>query len=236
MGNRMLKETIRTSRSVNSMSHFQFRVWIYLITYVDDFGRGSADPELLKGLVFPRQKNLTESSIETALTDLASIGCIRLYEVDGESYFYFPNWAQHQRIQQKKSKFPEPPQVHASPQKSTVDHGGSPPETKPKRNQGEENARATAADDEDILGCIADHQRADDLIRRYKLPDSDTTREALLEDVARVGFDLLEDALKRASLSNSRQMLSVVYYRKFLEDTGQTERVNSFAECGYERF
>ena len=47
MGNRMIKETIRTSRSVNNMTDFQFRVWVYLITYVDDYGRGSADSELL---------------------------------------------------------------------------------------------------------------------------------------------------------------------------------------------
>ena len=108
MGNRMIKETIRTSRSVNSMTDFQFRVWVYLITYVDDYGRGSADPELLKGLVFPRRKRLTESDLKKALADLAGMGCIRLYQVDGESYFCFPNWGKHQRIQSKRSRFPAP--------------------------------------------------------------------------------------------------------------------------------
>ena len=56
---RMLKASIRTSKTVNSLSDFQFRLWAYLITYVDDFGRGSADPEILKGLVFPRRKSVT---------------------------------------------------------------------------------------------------------------------------------------------------------------------------------
>ena len=80
MGNRMIKETIRTSRSVNSMTDFQFRVWVYLITYVDDYGRGSADPELLKGLVFPRRKRLAESDIKKALAD---------FYADGRVYFVF---------------------------------------------------------------------------------------------------------------------------------------------------
>lgn len=140
MANRMLKDTIRTSKSVNNMSDFQFRLWIYLITYVDDYGRGSADPELLKGFVFPRRKGVTESSIKQALADLANSGSVTLYEVDGEPYFCFPNWSEHQRIQTKKSKFPAP--NSGSSQKSTVGHGDSrwvtvthgdsPPETETK--------------------------------------------------------------------------------------------------------
>lgn len=108
MPNRMLKESIRTSKKVNQVSDFDFRVWAYLITYVDDFGRGSADPELLKGLVFPRRKGITESQIVKALANLASIGMVVLYESDGEPFFYFPNWDKHQQIRAKKSRFPEP--------------------------------------------------------------------------------------------------------------------------------
>lgn len=132
MPNRMIKESIRTSRKVNSLTDFQFRVWLYLITYVDDYGRGSADPELLKGLVFPRRKGITEAQISEALTDLANTGMVTLYEADGEPYFYFPNWSSHQRIQTKRSKFPDPPEP-------TVGHGEPPPETKPNQLEIETN-------------------------------------------------------------------------------------------------
>lgn len=108
MPNRILKDSIRTSKKVNDLSDFNYRIWSYLITYVDDYGRGSADPELLKGLVFPRRKGLTEAQISKALDDLANTGMIKLYEVDGESYLYFPNWDMHQQIRAKKSKFPAP--------------------------------------------------------------------------------------------------------------------------------
>lgn len=109
MPNRILKESIRTSKSVNAMTDFQFRMWAYLITYVDDFGRGSADPELLKGFVFPRRKGVTEATIAKTLCELASLGSINLYEVDGESYLVFPGWEKHQQPRAKVSKFPEPP-------------------------------------------------------------------------------------------------------------------------------
>lgn len=133
MGNRMIKESIRTSKSVNELSDFEFRAWVYLITYVDDYGRGSADPELLKGLVFTRRKGITEETICKTLSSLATKGMINLYDVGGESFFCFPNWGDHQRVQQKRSRFPEPiPQEkikgHGKPRKSTVSHGESPPE------------------------------------------------------------------------------------------------------------
>lgn len=140
MGNRIIKETIRTSKTVNNMTDFQFRVWTYLITYVDDFGRGSADPEILKGFVFPRRKRVSEKDIDTALADLAGMGCILLYRVDGESYFCFPNWGTHQRIQQKRSLFPAPEDGellsvgHGEPPLVTVGHGEPPSESESESN------------------------------------------------------------------------------------------------------
>ena len=108
MPNRIIKDSIRTSKSVNAMSDFQFRMWAYLITYVDDYGRGSADPELLKGFVFPRRKGITESTIQKTLEELATTGSVILYEVDGEPYLCFPNWGEHQTVRNKVSKFPAP--------------------------------------------------------------------------------------------------------------------------------
>lgn len=148
MGNRIIKESIRTSKSINTMTDFQFRMWAYLVTYVDDYGRGSADPELLKGFVFPRRKGVTESTIEKTLAELATIGSIHLYKVDGESYLCFPNWSDHQRVQQKRSKFPPPPGKIDEVQNPTVSHGELPPESNPNPNpnpnpiQSESNAWA----------------------------------------------------------------------------------------------
>ena len=86
MPNRIIKETIRTSKKLNALSDFEFRLWTYLITYVDDFGRGSADPVLLKGFVLPRSPS-TSDEISSALERMETLGMIAKYEVDGEPHF-----------------------------------------------------------------------------------------------------------------------------------------------------
>lgn len=133
MPNRLLKEGIRTSKKINSLSDFEFRTWAYLITYVDDYGRGSADPELLKGFVFPRRKEVRKQDIRKALAALERTGSILLYDVAGEPYFCFPNWSEHQRIQTKKSKYPAPADCDMS-RWLTVIHGDSPPESESNPN------------------------------------------------------------------------------------------------------
>lgn len=178
MPNRIIKDTIRTSKSVNALTDFQFRVWLYLITYVDDYGCGSADAELLKGFVFPRRKGITESQIQKAIDDLASMGIIHLYYVDGESYLCFPNWDKHQRIQAKKRKFPEPPKELQEAWKSeengesrcvTVSHGMSPPESNPNPNPNTNPIDATHLAQSDSVAVIA-------------LPLNDGTEQAVTQE------------------------------------------------------
>ncbi len=93
---------------------------------------------------------------------------------------------------------------------------------------------STAPNDEehDLSAQIAAHQRADDLIKRYQLPDADPTREALLEDAEAIGWIKLEDALRQASFSNSRQRVSIAFYRSILYPSttkGHKTHVEHFA-------
>ena len=109
MPNRILKESICTSEKLAELSDFNFRLWAYLITSVDDYGRGDARPAIIKGRCFPLRDAITKAQIAGGMNDLAATGCIRLYEANGSQYFYFPNWERHQTIRNKKSKFPDPP-------------------------------------------------------------------------------------------------------------------------------
>lgn len=109
MPNRIIKETIHTSETVNEMTDAQFRLWVSLITYVDDYGRGDARPAIIKGACFPLSERITVKSVKTALDGLVKLGCIHVYEVDGKPFLFFPNWGEHQRIRQKQSKCPPPP-------------------------------------------------------------------------------------------------------------------------------
>ena len=130
MGNRMIKETIRTDLQINRLTDFQFRLWTYLLTYVDDYGRGSADPDLVKGFCFPRRKDVTAKSISAGFKELQNEGLVKIYRVGEEMYFCFPSWEKHQRIQAKRSLYPEPPSSEDCDgfDNSTVTHGDQPPE------------------------------------------------------------------------------------------------------------
>ena len=108
MPNRIIKDSIHTSETVDKMTDFQFRLWVNLITYVDDFGRGDARPEVIKGFCFPLKERLTVKTISDALLELASIGCVGLYRVGGKPYLYFPKWESHQYVRNAKSRFPSP--------------------------------------------------------------------------------------------------------------------------------
>ncbi len=148
MPNRIIKESIRDSKTISSLSDFEFRLWVCLITFVDDYGRGTADPELIKGHVFPRRPKVSCKEIRDALTNLANKGCIVIYEVDHDLYFYFPKWANHQRIQTKKSKYPDPDSGIVVSPLSTVNHGDSPPESNPIQSNTNPNPNTNMYDSE----------------------------------------------------------------------------------------
>lgn len=109
MPNRIICESIARSEKLAKLTDFEFRLWVTLITLVDDYGCGDARPAIIKGSGFPFRKRLTEEDIARGLVKLAAVGCIVLYEIDGRPYLQFPNWLAYQRIRKSKHRFPEPP-------------------------------------------------------------------------------------------------------------------------------
>lgn len=108
MPNRIIKESTFTSDKIASLSDFEFRLWVGLITYVDDAGRGDARPAIIRGRLFALRERVTLKDIDDALHGLAAKGCVSLYTVGGKPYFWFPTWSEHQRIRDVKPKFPSP--------------------------------------------------------------------------------------------------------------------------------
>lgn len=154
MPNRIIKESICSSEKIASLSDFEFRLWVGLITQADDAGRGDARPAIIKGHVFPFRDRLSIKDIDAALQELAAKGCVALYKVDGKPYFLFPGWVKHQRVRDCKPKFPKPPENPFSPQ-SAASCGELPQdaascclntiqsESNPNTNPKENNARGT---------------------------------------------------------------------------------------------
>lgn len=97
MPNRILKESIRTSDSINELSWFEEVLFYRLIVSCDDYGRFDGKVAIIKGTCFPL-KNVTNKNIEDALNKLVSVGLVRHYEVEEKPYLQLPAWQSHQNI------------------------------------------------------------------------------------------------------------------------------------------
>lgn len=108
MPDRIIKESICTSDTLDQLSDFEERFWHRLIVNCDDFGRFDARPSVLKARLFPLRDSLTYKNVVDALNRLASAGLIELYQVDGRPFLRVVTWERYQRIRAKKSKYPAP--------------------------------------------------------------------------------------------------------------------------------
>ena len=139
MPNRIIKESIARSEKISGLTDFQFRLWIHLITYVDDYGRGDARPAIIRGACFPLRERVSNKDIEAGICGLADIGCVSLYTVDGRPYLCLPGWDEHQRVRQKVSKYPSPEE--ADPVCQSAASGGNLPQSAARIQNPESESR-----------------------------------------------------------------------------------------------
>jgi hypothetical protein len=111
--NRIIRESARTSPTLDALGAEAERLFWRLITVCDDHGRFNADPRVVLATAFPlRVQTLTVELIGEWLQELAGASAIGLYEVGGRQYGYFRAWEKHQRRPQSVSKFPAPQEQH----------------------------------------------------------------------------------------------------------------------------
>ena len=125
MPNRIIKESILTSETTASLDDFSFRLFVSLICLADDFGRGKANPAIIKGQAFALRDEVTKEQVERGLEELVKVDAIHLYTIGDTTYFYFPTWSKHQRVRNSKAKCPPPPIYDNLPQ-FAADCGNSP--------------------------------------------------------------------------------------------------------------
>lgn len=112
MPNRILREGIITSRRMAELENFAgwFGEVFYrrLMSKVDDYGRYTADPALLRPELFPRQlEKVREPDMSRLLAACEKAGLITLYTLSGEVYLEMRDFRQQTRA--KASKYPPPP-------------------------------------------------------------------------------------------------------------------------------
>ena len=108
MPNRIIKESVCTSDSVDELSWFEEVFFYRLLVNCDDYGRMDARPAVLKARLFPLKDRMTTRDCSVALQKLLDIGVVKTYVCEGKPYLYLVNWESHQSIRAKKSKYPDP--------------------------------------------------------------------------------------------------------------------------------
>lgn len=114
MPNRLIKESICSSDSLDKLSWFEEVLFYRLIVNCDDYGRFDGRAAIIKNRLFPLKENLTVKAVTAAINSLASAGLVTLYVFEGKPYLYLPTWNKHQSIRAKKSKYPQPPEGSTS--------------------------------------------------------------------------------------------------------------------------
>ena len=108
MPNRIIKESICTSDSIDQLGWFEEVLFYRLIVNCDDFGRFDGRAAVVKNRLFPLKENLTLKNVESAINKLARVGLVVPYESGGKPFLSLPTWNEHQSVRAKRSRYPEP--------------------------------------------------------------------------------------------------------------------------------
>ena len=108
MPNRIIKESIKSSPQIDTLSWFEEVVFYRLLVSADDYGCMDGRIVLLKNELFPTKDTVTKKAVEDAISRLVSAGLLCRYTVNGMPYLFFPTWEKHQRIRNKHRKYPDP--------------------------------------------------------------------------------------------------------------------------------
>lgn len=108
MPNRIIKESICVSDSIDKLTWFEEVMFYRLIVNCDDYGRFDGRIPVIKNRLFPLKENVTAKSVKEGINKLASVGLVVIYVSDDKPYLHLPTWNDHQNVRAKRSKYPGP--------------------------------------------------------------------------------------------------------------------------------
>ncbi len=213
MPNRIIKESICTSETIDKLTWLEEVFFYRLIVNCDDYGRMDARPAILKARLFPL-KDITLKQIGEILDKLSTVGIVTVYEYDGRPYLQLVSWGKHQQIRNKKSKYPSPDEACKQLISIDINYPRNPiqSESNPNPNPNP-NPTPVAADD----------PAADEKVKKvYQLfrecgmgQVNGMIAETIFEMVDKHPIELIEEAFRLAGLQNAR---SIKYPFKILEN------------------
>lgn len=106
MPNRIIKESVCTSDTIDLLSWFEEVVFYRLMVNCDDFGRFDGRIAVIKSRLFPLKSTITDKALNDAINKLATVGLVKLYECDSKPILQLITWGKHQQVRAKRSKYP----------------------------------------------------------------------------------------------------------------------------------
>jgi hypothetical protein len=111
VSNRIIKESVCTSRSMAMLSAEAERLLYRLWTTCDNHGRFESDPQIVRAKCFPRMLDkVTEDEVARWLDEIQKVETIVFYEAGEQLYGYHPKWKDHNSLRTEKSRYPNPPE------------------------------------------------------------------------------------------------------------------------------
>jgi hypothetical protein len=201
--NRILKESICTSDSINHLSLFEEVFFYRLIVNCDDYGRMDARPAILKAKLFPLRDVRTEQ-IGEALNSLSSEELVEVYDVDAKPFVRLVGWAKHQRVRNSVERYPAPDtSTRGNSRQLAATCGNSRPESNPIRIQSEAESTRDGCfvTDAEVGTMVQEAQRLSrvcDAAEHAGFPHTQADLDRLTMIVSEYGAEAVQNAIGRA--------------------------------------
>ena len=224
MSNRILKESICTSDTVDQLTWFEEVFFYRLIVNCDDYGRMDGRPKILRTRLFPLKEGITDKQVEAALNALRTAGIVEVYMYDDRPYLQLRTWGKHQQIRAKKSKYPQPNTSESIGNQLISDDCNCP------RNpiQSNPNPRETESTTVDQLARDASTSVLVSLWEKHFGPDDapETASELMRDFGYEMAYECIEEVGVRAPLK--RPQVPSAYIREMCRNRTEARLKNQF--------
>lgn len=120
MPNRVIKDSIWKSKTLAKLSPYFQDQWPRWLLMADDWGCFDADPEIIKGLAYPKREEQVKD-VKTIAQAFSIKGLLFLWNLEDREWGFFVSWDKHQFVgattynnvgerARHRRKTPEPPQ------------------------------------------------------------------------------------------------------------------------------
>lgn len=109
---RMIDPNFWQSEDISRLSPFARLLFIGMISNADDEGRGRANTNYLKSIIFPYD-DIRVAEVDKALSEISHNTSVVVYDVAHSKYYAFTNWTKWQRVDKPQISIIPPFEDHS---------------------------------------------------------------------------------------------------------------------------